>query len=52
MEKVDLVYKYIRVCLSWLPSSFYVLFTGLVFIRFGDSILGIVNRAWKLVGRG
>lgn len=52
MEKVHLVYNYIYMCLAWLPASFYALFTCLIFIRFGDSFLGIINRAWKLVGRG
>lgn len=52
METVELLYHYIRLSLSWLPTSCYFLLTVLIFIRFGDSLLGIINRAWKLLGRG
>lgn len=52
METAELLLNYIRLALSWLPRSFYLLLSVLICIRFGDSLLGIINRAWKLLGRG
>ena len=52
MDTAELIYKYIDTCLKWLPTEFYLIFLGLVSIRFADTLLGIVNRAWKAVGRG
>lgn len=49
---LDLLFNYIKLCLSWLPTSFYMIFTALVFVKFGDSLLGVITRAWKVIGRG
>lgn len=49
---VDLLFNYVKLCLSWLPPSFYAIFTALVAVKFGDALLGVITRAWKALGRG
>lgn len=48
----DYIVDFIRLSLSWLPSGFFAIFVALIGIKFADSILGVINRAWKVVGRG
>lgn len=49
---VDKLFNYIQLCLSWLPPSFYAIFGALVAVKFGDALLGVITRAWKVLGRG
>lgn len=48
----DYLVDFIKLCLSWLPDSFFSIFVVLIGIKFADSILGVVHRAWGVVGRG
>lgn len=48
----DYIIDFVNLSLSWLPSSFFSIFVALIGIKFADSILGVINRAWKVVGRG
>ena len=43
--------KYIGYCFQWLPGWFWEIFCAVVFVKFGDSIVGIISRAWRLIGR-
>lgn len=43
--------KYIVFVFNWLPSWFYAIFTGVMLVKFGDTIVGIISRAWRLIGR-
>lgn len=45
------IYKFIMDCWSWIPSYLVVCLTALVCFKFGDSILGLVDRAWRIIGR-
>lgn len=49
---VDTLFNYVKLCLSWLPTSFYGIFTALIFVKFGDSLLGVLERAKKAIGLG
>ena len=36
---------------GWLPGVFCSMLLIIVFIRCADSIVGIIDRAWRLIGR-
>lgn len=48
----DYIVDFIRLSLSWLPANFFSIFVVLIGIKFADSILGVVHRAWGVIGRG
>ena len=48
---VSKIYEFIQACWSWMPVSFVVMLTTLICIKFGDSLLGIIDRAWRILGR-
>ena len=43
--------KYLNLIFEWLPGWFYAIFTGVMLVKFGDTIVGIISRAWRLIGR-
>ena len=45
------IYKFIMECWSWLPAAWITCITVLVCFKFGDSVLGLVDRAWRVFGK-
>lgn len=45
------LYNFIYNCWSWIPLEVYGMFAVFVLITFGDSVLGLVDRVWRIVGR-
>lgn len=52
MATVTKLFQYIDLSISWLPREFALLAAGLVFIKFADALLGVIHRAWAILGRG
>lgn len=46
-----ILYNFITNCLAWIPAEIYALFGVFVLITFGDSLLGLVDRGWRVIGR-
>lgn len=45
------LYTFLYNCWSWIPVEVYALFTVFILITFGDCILGLLDRAWRVLGR-
>lgn len=48
---VTTMFTFIKNCWNWIPIEIYGLFTTFILIAFGDSVLGLVDRAWRVFGR-
>lgn len=45
------LYNFIVGSFRWIPVSFVTMLGLLVMVRFGDSVMGLLDRAWRLIGR-
>lgn len=48
---VEKIYAFVNGCWSWIPVGVSAMFATLIFIRFGRSVLGIIDKGWRLLGR-
>lgn len=48
---VQNLYSFIVNCWSWIPVEIYAMFTIFILITFGDSLLGLLDRTWRIIGR-
>lgn len=42
---------FINMSWQWLPINFVGALTALICFKFADSMLGIIDRAWRILGR-
>ena len=42
---------FINACWGWIPLGVVAMFSTLIFIRFGKSVLGLIDKGWRLLGR-
>lgn len=45
------IYNFISSCWGWIPLEVYGMFAAFILVTFGDSVLGLVDRVWRIVGR-
>ena len=43
--------RFISTAWAWMPIQFTLMIGMCVLIKFGDSLFGIIDRAWKVIGR-
>lgn len=48
---VTKIYTFLRMTWAWMPVEFIVALTALICFKFADSVLGLVDRAWRIIGR-
>ena len=48
---VHAMYNFISNCWGWIPAEVYGLLGVFILITFGDSVLGLVDRGWRILGR-
>ena len=46
-----LLYNFVSSCWAWIPTEVFALFGVFVLITFGDSVLGLIDRGWRILGR-
>ena len=45
------IYLYIMRCIEWLPNTWIALIIGFLGLASADALVGIIDRAWRLIGR-
>ena len=45
------MYNFISNCWGWIPTQVFGLLAAFILIAFGDSVLGLVDRAWRVIGK-
>ena len=48
---VTKVYAFITDCWGWMPVTCIGMISLAICIKFGDSVLGMLDRAYRLIGR-
>lgn len=43
--------NFMKMTWAWMPTEFIVAISALVCFKFADSFMGIVDRAWRIIGR-
>lgn len=47
----EVIWSYIQLCLDWMPENWNLLAMGMLGLVFADDIVGMIDRAWRLIGR-
>lgn len=48
---VNTIYSYIHNCMMFLPQPWNVALIGMLGFVFADGLIGIIDRAWRVIGR-
>lgn len=48
---VQTIYKFIMMCISFLPNMWIACIIGFLGLASADAILGLIDRSWRIIGR-
>lgn len=45
------IYQYVSDCISWLPNQWIALIIGMLGLASAEALFGLIDRAWRIIGR-